>query len=230
MNQAPFVINPEKWALYEQRDPGGAVYSLAYGHARQRLGMGHEAAHDFAQTEAYGAPREGGIAKESERNRRWVTAQLASPLASPLPQWSQVQAPPIPSQQEAYDQLRLALESRRNGRFASPTKVSNPEVAAAALQPRAVDLPAPSPRVSPGQRELLALLQQTQAPAADPVVAANRAQAIKEVMAEVTPSGRRLAGGYAVTGGLGLLGLLGLAALTDPYGTGPKPAAVEVEA
>lgn len=56
------------------------------------------------------------------------------------------------------------------------------------------------------------------------------AERIAAAMQEKTPalpertrSGKRLAGGYAVTGGLGLLGLLGLAALTDPYGTAPKP-------
>lgn len=39
-------------------------------------------------------------------------------------------------------QLRLPLESRSGGRFVSPTKVSNPEVVRASLQPRAVDVPA----------------------------------------------------------------------------------------
>ena len=51
----------------------------------------------------------------------------------------------------------------------------------------------------------------------------------RPALSEYTPPGRRLAGGYAVTGGLGLLGLLGLAAVTDPYRTVPKPQpAVEV--
>jgi hypothetical protein len=52
---------------------------------------------------------------------------------------------------------------------------------------------------------------------------ATAVQEKRPALSEYTPTGRRLAGGYAVTGGLGLLGLLGLAALTDPYRTAPKP-------
>jgi hypothetical protein len=136
------------------------------------------------------------------------------------------------AQMEAYGKVRSQKPL--------PMTESNWRWAGVPLQSE-LDLPSDAPRTSPGQQELLTLLEEAEARAAGtiPLVAeevkANAekiAAAVQEkrpALSEYTPTGRRLAGGYAVTGGLGLLGLLGLAAVTDPYRTVPKPQpAVEV--
>lgn len=249
MSQEPVVrVNIPEWEARVAQDPKVGIYSLAYAHARQQ-GLEHEDAVRFGQMEAYGRVRSHSPQPESEHNRRWARVQLSTPLASlledrpaaPAPEsvapYSPLRpaTPSIPSEAAAYDQLRLALESRANGRFASPTRVANPETVAASLLERAMELP-PGPALSSAdQLDLMTLLQQAEQRATNETPAAAPATAevppekhAVDALPQRTPSGRRLAGGYAVTGGLGLLGLLGLAALTDPYSVKPAREPQEV--
>lgn len=218
-NPSPFVPNAELWGQFQEREPDQADYSLAYAHARQRMGLSPESARAFAQVEADGRVHNDPTV-DPGWDRQWSNAWLQSPLPSTPP----VQAPPIPTAEtaEAYNQLRLPLESRlANGQIASITRVSNPEVVAASLLDRALDLSAPVPLDSADQLELARLLELAETnknPAAAPTTGEPPPERrVTEALPQRTPNGRRLAGGYAVTGGLGLLGLLGLAALTDPY-------------
>lgn len=140
---------------------------------------------------------------------RAILEALALRSSAPLPPVTPVTA----SAPASYEQLALALRSRTPaGKFASPTKVSNPrtpEELAAANSPRVFDMEAPAAAaVSPGQ---LALDFSAPDPAA--------IKAVVEQAASEEPSwseqGMRLAGRYGLPALAALGGFTLLAAATD---------------
>lgn len=207
-----------EWDAYEKQNPKAARYSLAYAVLRQQ-GNSHEEAVQGAQLEAYGRVISTNPQPENLNNWKWAGVPLSTPLASLLED-----RPPTPQEaEEILNQLKLGLESRIGGRFVSPTKVSNPETVTASMAPREADLPR-SGAWSLDQMDMMDLiaaaapskLSQPEQPVPTP--------AIPDV--EASPrSRRRMAGGLAVTAGLGLGGLLTLAALTDPYRVKQQPPA-----
>jgi len=192
-------------------------------------GLRGEAVHEYGLDRAMEAEISGAM-PENSGNTRWLATELASPRASLL---SDRPAPrlPIPTAEtvDSYNQLRLPLTSRLpNGKITSERKVRNPEVVAASLLASAAELATGPALTNADQLDLMALLQQveqqaTNEPPAAPPTTGELPDGKQPVdpLPQRTPTGRRLAGGYAVTGGLGLLGLLGLAALTDPYSVKP---------
>jgi hypothetical protein len=182
----PFVPNPDAWAEYQAKEvereqerarmyghqpeegfiPGH--YSVAYAHARQRMGMDPIGAKAWAQVQADGRTHGDDPVPNPDWDRRWVNARLESPIPAQPP----VQAGPIPTaaSAEQYNPLRLPLQSRMAGKFISPTKVGNPEIVSAAMQPRAVDMspeewrgqaPMQAPRDSADQLALFSVRDQT---------------------------------------------------------------------
>lgn len=230
------------WEMWEQRDNTTNKYALAYAHGRQE-GLSHEEAVQAAQLEAYGKIRSENPLPENAGNRRLAELQLSMPVSphdlAMRANLANAPSTPIQLTPEDVQQLRLPLTSRGDkGKFASPTKVSNPEDVArtvgeggrSVMDPmslrEAEEFLARMQTPSPGQLDLLAELASRVEPSAieavlernpEVVAQSQSPEAIKEAIAPVSPNRRRMAGGLAVTAGLGLSGLLALAALTDPY-------------
>lgn len=198
------ILDPIDVGARWYQDPNEVIYDLAYIYGQQKLGMDHAEANEYGKRE---------VIYDKAVRRAVRDLGLTGPEAHYL----------------AQDQ---AMEAEVSG--AEPESASNRRMAATRLATPLASLPSDRP----GQRLPIPtaetvevynqLLQQAEQQATNETPAA--APAMGEVPPEKhavdalpqrTPSGRRLAGGYAVTGGLGLLGLLGLAALTDPYSVKP---------
>lgn len=220
----------------------------------RRAGLTHEDATIAAQRAITGEVRSTDVLPENDNNRAiaGLPPQGAIPREQRIAQLTpeQVQAYLLlqqrlsqqPAQQKApaqtpqpvdARQLALGLQAvtRSRGRFSSPTKITNapsPEALAAAISPRAIDLPLVAAGDSPDQLPLnlgspLPGTPVEPAPAATTEKPASRLAQLQDAVEnavnqspEWAQSGLRLAGRWSLPALAGLAGFSALTLLTGP--------------
>jgi hypothetical protein len=186
---------------FYSQDPKTYDYALEL-RAAHDAGLPYAAAVKQAQRNAYGRERDGGVLPMNAENRAWLNRPMSSPLP---PQTLDL------SGEAVQGELPLRNVTRLAGKYASPTKVSNPlpaEVLAALASGRAVDQPAPTPQAPDGQ---LLMDWSGQRQQLEQVIEQAAAAPVPKAPSSAAPEGwRRMAGRWglpalAALGGFSLL-------------------------